>query len=204
MSEQLSICLIAVAANLLGMMIIYAAMSSAVARGSALFVVAFVLISQLFWIVPALWIVEKQAIHHAGSYALCLGNWLVCGFSLVILGKSSNRIPAALRDAARMDGLGGFATWRHVVLPFVRRDFVIVAALTVMATLLPFWGCLNLPEAGNSIVLFQRFLSPTGRLAFMAAMSVVGALPLLAVFFLEGRALSHPRGDRTPKGRQQI
>jgi hypothetical protein len=53
-----------------------------------------------------------------------------------------------------------------------------------MATLVPFWGCLTLPEAGSSIVLFQRFLSTSGRLAFMAALSVAGALPLIGIFLL--------------------
>ena len=192
MSQELVICLIAIAANLIGMMVIYSAISNGVARRSTLAVVTLVVISQLFWIVPALTIVEARGTAHAGSYGLWLGNWLVCGFSLVIFCKSAARIPAGLADTARLDGLGGLATWRHTVLPFVRRDLVIVAAFTVMATLLPFWGCLVLPEAGNSIVFFERSLSPSTRVAFMAAMSVVGALPLLAIFFLEGRAPSRP------------
>ena len=183
MSEQLSICLIAVAVNLIGMMVLYAAMSNAVARRSNFAVVALIAISQLFWIVPAFLIVEGQKASEAGSYALWLGNWLVCGFSLVIFSKSATRIPASLAETARRDGLGGFAAWRQTVLPFVKFDLVVVAVFTVMATLLPFWGCLTLPEAGNSIVLFQRFLSPSGRLAFMAAISIAGALPLLGIFF---------------------
>jgi ABC-type glycerol-3-phosphate transport system permease component len=164
---------------------IYSAMSWAFARrGGLLAIVALIVVSQLFWIVPAVWIVEAQGTSRAGSYALWFGNWLVSGFSIVVLRKSMAKIPAALNDMARMDGLGGFATWRQAVLPFVRRDLFILAAFTVMATLVPFWGCLTLPEAGSSIVLFQRFLSTSGRLAFMAALSVAGAVPLIAIFLL--------------------
>ena len=192
MSQQLVICLVAVAANLVGMTVLYAGLSNAVVRRRTLAVVLLILISQLFWIVPAVWIVGAQKADQAGSYALWLGNWLVCGFSLVIFSRSRTCIPFSLVDTARMDGLGGFAAWRQTVLPFTKRDLTIVALFTVMATLLPFWGCLTLPEAGNSIVVFERFLSPSGRLAFMAALSIVGAVPLLGVFFLEGRALSRP------------
>lgn len=202
MSHELITCLIAVAVNLAGMLVIYALLSQTLAlvawHGRGLFgVIALILVAQLFWIAPALGIVDTPGTAHAGSYALWLGNWLVCGFCLVLFRKSAAHIPIALADAARLDGLGRFAAWRYTVLPFVRRDLVIVAAFTLMATLLPYWGCLTLPEAGSSIVLFHRFLSPSGRLAFMAAMSIAGAIPLLAIFFfvkrpLEGGALGRP------------
>jgi ABC-type glycerol-3-phosphate transport system permease component len=199
MSQELVTCLIAVAVNLIGMLVIYAVLSHALTHlawhGRGTFgVVALILVAQLFWIAPAVWIVEARRAGEAGAYALWLGNWLVSGFSIVLLLKSAARIPVALADTARMDGLGGFAAWRHIVLPFVRRDLVLIAAFTVMATLLPFWGCLTLPEAGSSIVLFQRFLTLSGRLAFMAAISVAGAVPLFAIFFLakSGRSAAVP------------
>jgi ABC-type glycerol-3-phosphate transport system permease component len=184
MSPELVTCLAAVAANLVGMVLIYSAMSCAFARRGGLVAIVALVVSQLFWIVPAVWIVEAHGPSRAGSYALWFGNWLVSGFSIVVFRKSIAKIPAALNDTARMDGLGGFAIWRQTVLPFVRRDLFILAAFTVMATLVPFWGCLTLPEAGSSIVLFQRFLSTSGRLAFMAALSVAGAVPLIGIFLL--------------------
>jgi ABC-type glycerol-3-phosphate transport system permease component len=183
MSEQLTICLIAVAANLAGMMIIYAAMSNAVARRRTLAAIVLILTSQLFWIAPALWVVETGTIPHAAAYALWLGNWLVCGFSVVLFQKSAIRIPVSIEDTARMDGLGGLAAWRQTVLAFVRRDLIFIAIFTVMATLLPVCGCLKMPELGSSIARFESFLSPAGRLMFMAAVSGVGAIPLLAIYF---------------------
>src|SRR3954462_10592325 len=110
MSQELVTCLIAVAANLVGMLMIYSFLSHALARmawrgGGGFGVVALILVAQLFWIAPALGIVETSRTAHAGSYALWLGNWLVCGFSLVILWKSAARIPVGLADAAQMDGL---------------------------------------------------------------------------------------------------
>jgi ABC-type glycerol-3-phosphate transport system permease component len=198
MSQELVTCLLAVAVNLLGTAVIYSLLSHALARVAwhgrgTVIVIVLIAAAQLFWIAPAVGIVEPRLGEHAGAYALWFGNWLVCGFSLVVLGRSVVQIPVALADAARIDGLGGFALWRQAVVPFVRRDLVILAAFTLMATLVPFWGCLTLPEAGNSLVLFQRVVSPSSRLAFMAALSILGAILLIAIFLVERRVLSGPK-----------
>jgi ABC-type glycerol-3-phosphate transport system permease component len=89
-----------------------------------------------------------------------------------------------LDDSARLDGLGAFGIWRHIVFPFVRRDLLLIAILTVMATLLPAWSFVTLPDTGNSIVLYQRAMSPTQRILSMTAGSLIGVLPLIAIFFL--------------------
>jgi ABC-type glycerol-3-phosphate transport system permease component len=192
MSHDLVICLIAVAVNLVGMLAIYSAMSLALARiawhGRGIFaVLTLIVVAQLFWIAPALWIVEAQETNHPASYALWFGNWLATGFGLMLFWKSVVRIPQALNDTARSDGLGALGRWRHTVFPFVRRDLVIIAIFTVMATLLPIWGFINQPDAGNVIVLYQRASSPVEHLGMMAAGSLIGALALIAIFFIAKR-----------------
>lgn len=191
MSHELVICLIAVAVNLVGIIVIYSVMSHVMARfvwqRRGIFgVIAIIVIAQLFWIAPASWI-ETQGGDRAGSYALWLGNWLVSGFSIVVFLKSAAGIPVALSDAARIDGLGGLATWRHAVFPFVRRDLAIVAIFTVMATLLPFWGIINLPDS-NVVTLFERTSTFAEHTIRMAIGSLVGAIPLIAIFFATKKA----------------
>jgi ABC-type glycerol-3-phosphate transport system permease component len=186
--------LIAVTANLAGMLVIYSAMSCAFARRDGLLrIVTLIMVSQLFWIVPAVSIIEARGASRAGSYALWFGDWLVAGFGIVVLRKSIAEIPGALNDMVRMDGLGGLAAWRRAVLPFVSRDLVILASFTVMATLFPFWGVINQPEAGRVITIFERSSTVAEHLAWMVAGSLAGALALIAIFFLEGRPLSRPR-----------
>jgi ABC-type glycerol-3-phosphate transport system permease component len=187
MSEQLTICLIAIAANLAGMLVIYAGLSHALAqlarqRRGLFLAIALIVIAQLFWIAPALGIVEAQGGNRAASYALWLGNWLVSGFSIVLFLKSATRIPVALTDAARMDGLGGLATWRRAMLPFVRRDLVVIALLTVMATLLPVWGVINHPAGENIVAIFERGSSSIEHLTGMVAASLLGLIPLGVIF----------------------
>ena len=192
MSQQLAVSLIAVAANLVGVSVIYAILAQALTRmvwrgRGILSAITLIIVGQLFWIVPALLIVVPRESDGASSYALWFGNWLVTGFAIVLFLRRATSIPRSLDDSARMDGLGAFGTWHKIVLPFVRRDLGLLVLFTVMATLLPFWAFITEPNTGNSIVIFQRFLSPQGRLALMAAVSLVGALPVLALLFLASR-----------------
>lgn len=197
MSEQLATCLISVVANLAGMLVIYSMMAYlltglAGGRGS-LGVIVMIVVAQLFWIAPALVVVGARNPHNSASCALWYGNWLVCGFAVVLLSQTIKRIPRQLEDSARLDGVGLLGTWRHVIFPFVRRDLGLIAILTVMATLLPFWGFINLPNATNLIVLYQRASSPGEQIGLMIAGSLIGALPLIAIFFFAKGPLSSPR-----------
>src|SRR5436309_957108 len=122
MSEQLTICLIAVAVNLGGMLIVSSILSHVLARiagnsGGIPAVIMLLVLSQVLWIPPAIWIVGDRDNGHAAAYALWFGNWLVSGFSVVLLLRTTRRIPAALHDAARVDGLGVFGEWQHTVFP---------------------------------------------------------------------------------------
>lgn len=192
MSQDLVVCLIAVAVNLAGMLILYAWMAHGLTRlvwrGRGIAgLIAVLIVTQLFWIVPACLIILPRHPEGSSSYALWFGNWLVAGFGIVLFLRRATSIPRALDDSARMDGLGAFAVWRQIVFPFVRRDLVLIALFTVMATLIPFCWFLTEPRAGELIVVFQRFLSPQERLAMMAAVSLIGALPLIAILFLARR-----------------
>jgi multiple sugar transport system permease protein len=156
-------------------------------------VILMIVLAQLFWIAPAFLIAGAGDPANASFYALWFGNWVVCGVAVVLLARTAKLIPRQFADSTRLDGLGWFGIWRRVIFPFVRRDLVLLALFTVMATLLPFWALINLPDADKSIVLFQRFFSLQGRMAMMTLGSLIGALPLVAIFVLEGRALSRPK-----------
>jgi ABC-type glycerol-3-phosphate transport system permease component len=193
MSEQLTVCLTAVVANLVAMLLIYAVMAQLLGRlawrgRGILGVILTIIVAQLLWIAPAFLIVRAGDPDNAAVYALWFGNWLVCGFAVVLLWQAAKRIPRQLGDGARLDGLSSFAIWRHVIFPFVKRELILLALFTVMATLLPFWAFINLPDADRSIVLFERFFSPQGRIAMMATGSLIGAVPVIAAFFLARRS----------------
>lgn len=192
MSEQLTICLIAVAANLGAMLIVVSMLSHvlvpiATSRRGVIAAVVVLVVSQIVWIGSAIWIVGDRHDAHAAAYALWFGNWLVSGFSAVLLLRSAMNIPRALHDSARTDGLGAFAEWRHTILPFVSRDLTILGVFTLMATLLPFWAFINLPQATDVITIYERSVGNGQRIVAMLTASFIGVLPLIAILFLARR-----------------
>jgi multiple sugar transport system permease protein len=188
MSHELVICLIAIGANLAGMVVLYSAASYFLARqawrdrglGA---VIVLVIATQLLWMPTAFVTTANAEALRTASYSLWFGNWLVTGFALVLLQRRAANIPRSLDDAARLDGLGAIAEWRHAILPFARRDLLLLGFLTIMATLLPYWAFINLPDATASVVLFQRPSTPGQHLMLMTAGSLIGAIPLLGIFF---------------------
>lgn len=203
MHEPFLISLIAVSANLAGMLLIYSLMAHALARfhwdrRGAMGVLVTILVAGLFWIVPLL-ILDLRNLD-AAPYALWFGNWLVSGFSVVILCQGVRWIPPQLEDSARLDGCGWFGTYRHVVLPLVRRELGLIALLTVMATSLLFWVAFTAPggsrvfppwlhlllpiEGEHSLGLARTFLTTiTG--------SLVMTLPVMLIFLFAKRYLQH-------------
>jgi ABC-type glycerol-3-phosphate transport system permease component len=188
MSHELVICLIAVAVNLAGMIVIYCAMSHFIARQvsrryGVFGGIALILIPQLFWIAALI-----QGCGLVEAQALWLGDWLASAFAIVVLWKSAARVPTALHEAARMDGLGAFAAWRYATLPFVRRDLFILAIFTVMATFLPAWGAMNVLDPYNIKTIFSLIPGNSEVLVRMVVGSLIGAVPLIAIFFAAKKA----------------
>ena len=187
MSEQLTICLIVVTANLVGMLMICSALSQAFTKitwrkGGVVSAIALILLSQLLWFAA---LVQGSGLFAAET--LWLGNWLSSAFAIVLLWKSAATIPTALHDAARMDGLGGFASWRYATLPFIRRDLFILGMFTVMATLLPVWGVMNSIDPYGTGTIFSLFPRNTELLVKMLGGSLIGAIPLIGILFVVKR-----------------
>ena len=109
MSQDLVVCLLAVTANFVGMLILYAWMAQALTRlacrGLGTFgVIAILVVTQLFWLVPAWLIVLPRDAEGASSYALWFGNWLVAGFGIVLLSSTAKTISRSLEDSAASPG----------------------------------------------------------------------------------------------------
>jgi hypothetical protein len=64
-----------------------------------------------------------------------------------------------------------------------------------MATLLPFWGFVTLPDAGNFIAPFQRASSPGERIGLMLGGSLVGAVIVIAIFLFAKRRVVQRAAD---------
>lgn len=201
MPQLLLISLIAVSANLIAMILAYSLMADALLRfywrgRGAIAVTATILVAGLFWIVPTFVLALVDL--YAPPGALWFGNWLISGCSIVILCQRVRWIPRELEDSARMDGLGWFGTYRHIVLPLVRRELALIALLTVMATSLLFWAAFTGPALTKHLPPWLYLVLPIGveHGPSLAAMwltmiigSVVMALPVILIFFFAKRYL---------------
>ena len=130
---------------------------------------------------------------------LWFANWLVAAFAAVLLVRMMARLPRAFEDAARMDGLGAFGTFRHVVFPYAKSIVVVIAVFTVMGTWMEFLR----PVLGDAVgerLLLGREVDPRtgGGIGMLAALSVVSSLPVIAIAFFarggsrEQRIALHP------------
>lgn len=194
--------LIALAINLVGMLLIYSLMANALTRfywhgRGTMSVLGAIILAGLFWIVPAFLSNLKDLDY---PYPLWFGNWLGSGISVVILCQSVRWIPRELEDSAHLDGCGWFGIYRHVVLPLVRRELGLIALLTMMATspvlwppittpplgFLPPWLYLLLPLGNDDELSSTRFYVMT------TVGSVIMTLPVIVIFFLSKRWFPRP------------
>jgi ABC-type glycerol-3-phosphate transport system permease component len=190
MYHILLLCFIGAGINFVGMLAFYLAVSHFLAlvawdRGGMANLILLIIVSQLFWIpVAALVTIPNEFVGGAASYSAWFGNWLVTGFALVLLQRTTRSIPRSLEETARLDGMGAMGTWRHVVLPFVRRDLTLLAVFLLMALLMASWYFCRFPDDMTTLVgVFQRTETLRQHLGLITAASLFGAIPLIGIFF---------------------
>lgn len=143
-----------------------------------------IVLSQLFWIPVAILTATENEFVGTASYSAWFGNWLVTGFALVLLQRTTRSIPKSLEETARLDGIGAMGTWRHVVLPFVRRDLMLLAGFLLMALLMASWYFCHFPDDMTTlVVVLQRTETLRQHLGLITAASLFGAIPLIGIFF---------------------
>lgn len=178
--------LIAFSVNLAGMLLIYSLLAYALARlswhhGGIVPVLATIVVAGQFWIGPTLLIRDSSGASLA-SFSVLFCNWLISGFSVIVLSQAVRSIPRQLADSARLDGCGWFGTYWHVILPFVRRELWLIGFLTLTGTSILLIGLLSMwSDSGIGLV---------PGIGFMMLPSLVVTLLVIAVFlFAKGPLL---------------
>ena len=193
--------LLALTVNLAGMLLIYSLMADALLRltwhrHGMIPALTTIIIAGQFWIVPAL-IVRNSTAAGLASYSFSFCNWLISGFSIIVLCQAVRWIPRQLEDAARLDGCSRFGTYWHVLLPLVRRELCLIGFLTLIATsvllatpLVVFDGGFLTQVLARLLPVWHGGLAPTGNIGLMTGASLVATLPVFAVFvFAKGLLL---------------
>lgn len=109
-------------------------------------------------------------------------------WSLILLSGLQN-IPVQLYDAAKIDGAGGWGTFRYVTAPLVRRLYIISLLLSTVWTMGDFTIIWTLTEGGPANAT-QIVATNAYRVAFQfgefsyAASMFVAVMPVLVLFIL--------------------
>jgi ABC-type glycerol-3-phosphate transport system permease component len=190
MPHPLVVCLIGAGANLVGMLAFYSAVSHFLARlawgrGGMAALILLIVLSQLLWIPLAVLTATEDEFFGAASFSAWFGNWLVTGFALVLLQRTTRNIPKSLEETARLDGIGGVGRWRHVVLPFVRRDLTLLGSFLLMALLMSSWYFVHhFPDDMSTLVaVLHRPETLRQHIGLITAASLFGAVPLIGISF---------------------
>ena len=193
--------LIAITVNLAGMLLIYSLLAFALARlkwrrSGVITVLAVITIAGQFWIVPTL-LVRNLGGAGLVFYFLSYCNWLISGFSIIILSQAVRWIPRQLEDSARLDGCNWFRIYWHVLLPLVRRELGLIVFLTLLGTLIlpltplvifDFGPVIDL-LTGTRPVWSEGVIGITQTIGLMMGASLVATLPAIVVFIFAKRYL---------------
>ena len=192
--------LIALTANLAGMLVIYSLLAFVLARfqwhgRGIVAVLAVIVIAGQFWIAPTL-ILRHSSNASFGSYSLSFCNWLISGFAVIILWQAVKWIPRQLEDSARLDGCSWFGTYWHVLLPLVRCELWLIGFLTVMGTSVLLLTPLAVFQGGflTQWLVWLLPLGPGGltlarTIGLMMGTSLVATLPVMLIFLFAKRYL---------------
>jgi multiple sugar transport system permease protein len=128
---------------------------------------------------------------------MLLSIWQGMGFQMVILLAGLQAIPGHLYEAARLDGAGALARFRHVTLPGLRNPLVLVAVITAILAFRLFDQVRILtrggPDGRTTTVMYEAVTAGFERqqIALSAAMSAVFFVVVLAIT-ATGRAATRP------------
>jgi multiple sugar transport system permease protein len=134
--------------------------------------------------VPVDWLHDTR--FALGAMAV-LSVWQGVGLQMVILLAGLQAIPRTLYEAARVDGAGALATFRHVTLPGLRNVLVFVVTVTTILAFRLFDQVRILtrggPEDATTTALYEAVAAAFDRqqVAVGSAMTVVWFVGVLAV-----------------------
>lgn len=126
--------------------------------------------------------------------------WHDLGFLIVIFLAGLNSIPETYYEAARLDGAGAWALFRHITLPLLNPTIVFLAVTSTISQLQVFSQVQNMSAQGTggplnstlSLVLYeyQKAFGGAYQMGYAAAMTVVLFALILIVTLIQLRVLS--------------
>jgi multiple sugar transport system permease protein len=126
--------------------------------------------------------------------------WHDLGFQVVIFLAGLSAIPEVFYEAARLDGAGRWAVFRHITLPLLNPTIVFLAVTSAISSLQVFTQVQNMSAQGTggplnstiSLVLYvyQKAFGGAYQMGYAAAMTVVLFVLILSVTLVQLKVLT--------------
>lgn len=105
-----------------------------------------------------------------------MGVWSGAGYNMLLFLAGLNEIPTDFYDAARMDGAGPLAEFRHVTLPLLRNTLVFVVVMTIIGAYQVFTSVYVMTQGGPALStevlahdIFVHAFSVAGQMGYASA-----------------------------------
>jgi multiple sugar transport system permease protein len=141
-----------------------------------------------------------QSTQQALPSIVAVNVWHDLGFQIVIFLAGLNAIPDLYYEAARLDGAGRWALFRHITLPLLNPTIVFLAVTSAISSLQVFTQVQNMSAQGTggplnstlSLVLYvyQKAFGGAYQMGYASAMTVVLFVLILAITLIQLRVLS--------------
>jgi multiple sugar transport system permease protein len=126
--------------------------------------------------------------------------WHDLGFQIVIFLAGLSAIPEQYYEAARLDGAGPWALFRHITVPLLNPTIVFLAVTSAISSLQVFTQVQNMSAQGTggplnstlSLVLYvyQKAFGGAYQMGYASAMTVVLFILILLITLIQLRVLS--------------
>lgn len=121
--------------------------------------------------------------------------WVFVGYDITIFLAGLGNIPNDLYDAAKVDGAGGWATFRHVTLPLLSPTTFFLLTFTIIGTFKAFNQIYVMTQGGPgdatttaSVFIFNQ-LFQFNRYGYSAALSFILFFVILLVTVIQNRVV---------------
>ncbi len=128
--------------------------------------------------------------------------WSGIGTGVIIFSAAMAAIPKAIFEAAKIDGVGWWARFFHIVMPMIKNSIALWGALQILSLFLFMFSWIYVLTSGgpglSSTTIDYLIYQEVFRFGFFptaAAMSVLLILTLLAIFLVQGLINKKLDGD---------
>jgi ABC-type sugar transport system permease subunit len=159
-----------------------------------------VVVALIFYQIFGVWgsLLDKEATALPALALMAI--WSGAGYNMLLFLAGLMEIPGEFYDAARIDGAGPIAEFRHVTIPLLRNTLVFVSVMTIIGAYQVFTSVYVMtrggPERSTEVLAYGVFInafSIAGQMGYASAIAWLLFLVIGAFVFLQMRLLRSRR-----------